>query len=584
MGTVLTLLIVILVLVAAGWVASKCYIRVLENEVALKTRVARTKWSADVLRPGPHWHVPILERIEERVPAKRIPENMIGLVTAREGARRPLGRLLGRPVECDYFQDGAAFLRNGGEQGPQVTVLRGGQVYYLNPHLFEVKTVPRTRVPDGSIGLVIARAGEAPTPGRIFGKHVDCDDFQDGEAFINGGGQQGRQLAVLATGGYDINPELFEVITTANVAELSTELTARQLRVVSFDAGLTGVAVTAEGAPPERDNKGTQVPAPPVPNHKNFRLPWVFLDGGGRQGIQQETLPGGVPYALNPWFVSVVPVPVRQVTLEWTRKRQSDPHRLDAELDPIMIHIDGHKLYFEMTQIVQIPDRVAPRLVSEFGGSGGFAVGGLIDDPLPVQRFVQKILGSKVEAYFTSTATTMQGRYFKENFRELQPGLAHDIKGALEPWGVDAITTTLSQYDTDDRAFNEPMRAAYAAESSMRVLQAQKETAELRDEIDQVEYRKELRRAEMQFRGLIDAIGPTNARMIRVIQEYTNMKVPSYIGGGDLNRIMEALPVPALTELLSRLEVLRDDQPANKPAGGIITGAQLLDPIEDGDS
>jgi SPFH domain/Band 7 family protein len=290
-----------------------------------------------------------------------------------------------------------------------------------------------------------------------------------------------------------------------------------------------------------------------------------------------------VPYALNPWFVSVVLVPVRQVTLEWTKRQQSDPHRYDAELDPIMIHIDGHKLTFEMTQIVRIPDRIAPRLVSEFGGSGGFGFGGLIDDPLPVQRFVHKILGSKVEAYFTSTATTMQGRYFQESFKELQPGLAHDIKGALEPWGVDAITTTLSQYDTDDEAFNKPMREAFAAESSVRVLQAQKETAGLRDEIDQVAYKQDLRRTEMQLRGLIDALGPAGARMIRIIQEYANMKVPGYIGGSDLDRIMGALPVPALTELLSRLEILRDDRPGAKPAGGIITGAQLVDQDEDSD-
>jgi hypothetical protein len=196
-------------------------------------------------------------------------------------------------VECDYFQDGAAFLRNGGEQGPQVTVLRGGQVYYLNPHLFEVKPVPRTRVPDGSIGLVIARAGAAPTPGRIFGRHVECDDFQNGAAFINGGGQQGRQLAILTTGGYDINPGLFEVITTANVAELGTGLTAKQLRVISFDAGLTGVVITAEGAPPERDDKGTQVPAPLVPATRTSGCRGYSWSAAGARASSRKLFPAG---------------------------------------------------------------------------------------------------------------------------------------------------------------------------------------------------------------------------------------------------------------------------------------------------
>jgi len=447
-----------------------------------------------------------------------------------------------------------------------------------------VEMVPRTRVPDGSVGLVIARAGAVLPPGQVFGRHVDCRDFQDGAAFINAGGQQGRQLAVLATGGYDINPRLFQVITTANVAELGTGLTARQLRMITFDAGLAGVVITAEGAPPDRDDKGTQVPAPPVPGHQNFRLPWVFLANGGRKGIQAETLPGGVPYALNPWFASVVLVPVRQVTLQWTKQRQPNPHRYDAELDPIMIHIDGHKLFFEMTQIVQIPERAAPRLVSEFGGHGGLGAGGLIDDPVPVQRFVQKILGSKVEAYFTRTATTMKGKHFQESYPDLQPALALDIRGALEPWGVDAITTTLSQFETDDPDFQAPMREAYAEESSERILLARKANIGIRDELDQAEHKKELRRVEMELRALVDILGRGDAQMIRVIQEYANMKVPSYIGGSDLDRIAQALPVPALKELLSRLVTLADGRPGAKPAGGLVVGAQLLDQNDDGDS
>jgi hypothetical protein len=335
---------------------------------------------------------------------------------------------------------------------------------------------------------------------------------------------------------------------------------------------------------PERDDKGTQVPAPPVPGHENFRLPWLFLTNGGRKGIQQETLPGGVPYALNPWFVSVVLVPVRQVTLQWTKRQQSDSRRYDAELDPIMIHIDGHKLFFEMTQIVRIPDRAAPRMVSEFGGHGGLDVGGLIDDPVPVQRFVQKILGSKVEAYFTSTATTMKGKHFQESYPDLQPALAVAIEGALEPWGVDAITTTLSQYETDDKEFQAPMREAYAAESSERILRAKRTTAGLRDELDQADFKMELRRKEMDFRALVEILGPGDARMIRVIQEYTNMKLPSYIGGGDLDRIIGALPVPALSELLSRLGPLADARPGARTVGGIVIGAQMLDQDEDGDS
>ena len=61
-----------------------------------------------------------------------VPEGMVGLVSANEGAQRPTGRPVGRHVECDNFQDGQAFLLNGGEQGRQIQVLPGGTSYYNN--------------------------------------------------------------------------------------------------------------------------------------------------------------------------------------------------------------------------------------------------------------------------------------------------------------------------------------------------------------------------------------------------------------------------------------------------------------------
>ena len=52
--------------------------------------------------------------------------------------------------------------------------------------------VPLVIVPPGEIALVVAADG-APIPSeRILAREVACDDFQDAEAFLRGGGERGR--------------------------------------------------------------------------------------------------------------------------------------------------------------------------------------------------------------------------------------------------------------------------------------------------------------------------------------------------------------------------------------------------------
>ena len=37
---------------------------------------------------------------------------------------------------------------------------------------------------------------------------MECDNFQDAEAFLKNGGQKGKELAILTDGDYNINTEL----------------------------------------------------------------------------------------------------------------------------------------------------------------------------------------------------------------------------------------------------------------------------------------------------------------------------------------------------------------------------------------
>src|SRR3989441_5856556 len=85
----------------------------------------------------------------------QVAENEIATVEAIDG--RPLlkGRLLWDEVECNQFQDGEAFLDNGGVKGPQGAIIRPG-AYRGKPFLFNVAKQTAPEVPSGKVGGVTA--------------------------------------------------------------------------------------------------------------------------------------------------------------------------------------------------------------------------------------------------------------------------------------------------------------------------------------------------------------------------------------------------------------------------------------------
>ena len=78
-----------------------------------------------------------------------IEQNKLGLVKAKDGASLDTGRVLGKPVDCDKFQDAIAFLDNGGQKGPQAAFLTPGS-YRINAFLFDIEMVPITQIQEGN--------------------------------------------------------------------------------------------------------------------------------------------------------------------------------------------------------------------------------------------------------------------------------------------------------------------------------------------------------------------------------------------------------------------------------------------------
>ncbi|HSP56068.1 MAG TPA: hypothetical protein VLS25_10820, partial [Dehalococcoidia bacterium] len=148
---------------------------------------------ARVLPPGLHILFPFIYRVT-KTEMLIIGEAEVGMIESIDGLPLEPGRIFARRVEGhDTYQDGEAFLRNGGQKGPQVDVLPPGQ-YRINTYLFTVRNLPAVYIAQGQVGVVNARDGEPITPGRLLAHKVEGHQaFQDGEAFIKHGGQLGPQ-------------------------------------------------------------------------------------------------------------------------------------------------------------------------------------------------------------------------------------------------------------------------------------------------------------------------------------------------------------------------------------------------------
>jgi len=139
-----------------------------------------------------------------------IPDNMVGIVTTKEGAPLTTGEIAGKEISGhNMFQNGQAFLNAGGLKGLQEQVILAGR-YFINPMFATVEIVEMTKVPIANAGVVIAYVG-------MEGTDVTGDSFKHGNLVRKG--QKGVWVEPLDPGKYPINPYTHKVecVPTANV-------------------------------------------------------------------------------------------------------------------------------------------------------------------------------------------------------------------------------------------------------------------------------------------------------------------------------------------------------------------------------
>ncbi|HWB25411.1 MAG TPA: SPFH domain-containing protein [Chitinophagaceae bacterium] len=426
-----------------------------------------------------------------------VPENRIGLVTKKF-------KLVGNNRS---LPDGR-IIATKGEAGFQAKTLAPGLYWGMWPWQYSVQMQPFTVIPEGKIGLVLSNDGAELPFGNILARRVPSDNFQDAEAFLNNGGQKGRQTHMLTQGTYRINTYAF----TINVAETT-----------NIRENMLGIVTTLDGAPiPAGQIAGKQ-----VDGHNNFQDIDSFLQNGGNRGLQPQVILAG-SYYLNPWSVQIeetpmtdVPigyvgvvisyigedgkdltgdtfkhgnivskgyrgvwmeplgpgkypinkytmkvelVPTTNLVLNWANAR-SEAHQLDKNLSTITVRSkDGFPFNLDVAQIIHIPANEAPKVIARFGS---------------MTNLVSQVLEPTIGNYFRNSAQDSDVISFLSTRKERQQAAKDHIKTVLDEYNVNAVDTLIGDI-VPPEALMKTLTDRKIAEEEQKTYQTQKMAQEQR--------------------------------------------------------------------------------------------------------
>jgi uncharacterized membrane protein YqiK len=383
-----------------------------------------------VLRGGLHYLMPI-QYVVHTAPLVTIPQGKIGYIFARDGKLLDATQTLASNAEVSDFQDVEAFLKNGGQRGPQRRILREG-TYAINLMQFIVLTderiysLPLSRedmqviqgmaqviterggfVPviikdtDDKIGIATVHDGPSLGQGEIIAPVVGDDPknvetyhnkFQDPDKFLNAGGFRGRQLQVLVEGTYYVN-RLFA--------------TVERIEKTVIEVGNVGVVVSYTGETGE-DLSGAAY------RHGE-------LVARGKRGVWEEALlPGKYPF--NTYAGKVVSVPTTNFILKWIRN-QTGSHKFDENLSEVsLITKDAFEPSLPLSVVVHIDYKKAPLVIQRFGD---------------IKRLVEQTLDPMVAAYFKNIGQTRTLIQLLQERSDIQKIASEEMKLKFEHYNLE---------------------------------------------------------------------------------------------------------------------------------------------------
>lgn len=491
-----------------------------------------------------------------------VPEDRIGLVTKKfvlfGKQQLPEGRIIATE----------------GEAGFQAQTLPPGVYFGKWIWQYDITFQPFTIVPTGQLGLVLAKDGKELETGSVLGRKVDCDSFQDAEAFLKNGGRKGRQTAVITPGSYRINTFLFSVEFT---------------EMTSIPDNAVGIVTTQEGKPLDEG----QIAGKIIEGHNKFQDVDVFMNNGGYKGLQEQVILAGT-YFLNPWFAKVemvkmteIPighvgvvisyvgaegvdlsgaefkhgnivskgqkgvwaeplgpgkypinpyimkvemVPTTNLVLNWASAR-SESHQLDKNLSTITVRSkDGFPFNLDVSQIIHIPTTEAPKVIARFGN---------------MVNLVSQVLEPTIGNYFRNSAQDSDVIAFLGTRKERQTSARQHIGQVLDQYNVHGVDTLIGDIvppeslmkTLTDRKLAEEQKITYETE-----MKAQETRQSLEKETAIAEMQKEIVKADQ---GVVIAERIADASVKKATGEANSVRLQStaeadrlkLLASGDAERI-----------------------------------------------
>lgn len=480
-----------------------------------------------------------------------IAEDESGLVIKRYGPALAPGRI----IALD------------GEAGYQARMLSPGWHFGFWRWAYKIEHVPVTIVRPGELALVIAADGRAIPSERVLAHDVPCDNFQDAEGFLRGGGERGRQIGVITAGTYRINPALFEVVTPSNAT--SHGVSPADLRIYQVAPDRVGIVTMLDGQPIGSGD----LAGPVVPGHGSFQRGQTFIDAGGRRGLQEEVLLSG-SWNLNPWLVQVeqvalteIPigyvgvvvsyvgqehvdvtgdtfthgdlvergrkgvwvepllpgkhplntrvmkvelVPTTNIVLNWAQRTEA--HHYDERLSSIVVRSkDGFSFTLDVSQIIHIGMKNAPRVISRVGS---------------MQNLVDHVLQPTVGNYFRNSAQQVTVLDFLSARTTRQKEAFNDIQAAIAAYDVECIDTLIGDIippaelmkTQTDRKIAAELEATYDAQREAQIKRQalERETAVANMQSDVVRSEQAVRIAQQNAAAAAEhARGESNATRLQ---------------------------------------------------------------------
>ncbi|MEK7233580.1 MAG: SPFH domain-containing protein [Elusimicrobiota bacterium] len=493
------------------------------NEVGIQARI---------LGPGLHLLIPFLYRTE-KAPMMIVAENEVGLIDSIDGAPVPPGRIFGKALSNhNLFQDGEAFLTAGGEKGPQVQILPPG-AYRINPYLFKVVKRPALRITNNKIGIIVATDGQPITPGRLLGRSVKGhENFQNGQAFLEQGGQKGPQIDILLPGSYRVNTAMFSVemreavvipaqkvgmVTSRDGEPLpSSEYVAKSVaghkdfqdgaaflqaggqrgpqldflkpgtyyvNPLMFDANFDEVLQVARGEVAVivsnigKDPAGIGATAGATTVKPEDRLKdgiERYVVDSGYRGIQREVLGPGT-YYLNKLAYTPHIIPTTNITIDWAEEKS--PTRGERAFNPLsIVSKDGFQMTVEVKVILRVLPEQAPHMVARIG---------------TINNLIEHVVHPLIDSSFRNQSSSSEAMKFMQDRHEEQRKAGEHIVAELKRYHVECVSVLICQIVLPERLM-QTLTNKVVASQQMSMFDSQQEAEARRREMEKTKAQADL--------------------------------------------------------------------------------------------